>query len=208
MTTTKTPAFPGTYPGEYKSAIAKAKKILVAAGFPWSVTTGRYQPYGNTQVTTRGIRVTRVGYSSTVALHSYGYTGSFSSALDGERRLIEALAIATLREAGMPFDDRGWLACGEDGRRAQREAAKAAAKAAEPTPEQKAEQRRAAERKRQADIVEKCDDALNALLDDTGPLYALPEDIRRAIRGDLDSAVRTLTACMEHYESLLNEGEN
>ena len=206
--TTLTSTLAGTYPGEFKSAIAKAKKILVAAGFPWSVTTGRYQPYFNEQVTTRGVRVSRVGCSESIALHVYGYTHDISEERKQERRMMEALAIATLREAGMPFDDRGWLACGADARRIQREAAKAAAKAAEPTPEQKAEQRRAAERERQADIAQKCNEAIAVLLDDTGPLFALPEEIRRAIRGDLDSAVRTLEACEAHYESLLNKEEN
>lgn len=87
--------------------------MLLAAGFPWSVTTGRYQPYCNTQRTTFGVRVTRIGISESVSVNVWG----------GEHhprdttRLMEALAIATLREAGMPFDDRGWLACGADARR-------------------------------------------------------------------------------------------
>lgn len=101
-----------SYKGEFTSAIARAKKILIAAGFPWSTTTGRYLPFAGTQTTTRGVRVARVGCSDTVAVHVYGYT--FTGANEAERKLVNALAIATLREAGLPFDDRGWLACGRD----------------------------------------------------------------------------------------------
>lgn len=57
-----------------------------------------------------------------------------------------------------------------------------------------------AERKRQALIAEQCSDAINMLLDDTGPLAQLPDNIRCAIRGDIESAVRTLTAEMEKAE--------
>lgn len=101
---------PGTnlYAGEYQSAIARAKKVLLAAGFAWSTSTGRYHPFANTKVTTPGVRVTRIGCSDAVAVHAYasGY-GERES-----RRWTEALAIATLRDAGLPFDDRGWLECG------------------------------------------------------------------------------------------------
>jgi len=108
-----------TYPGDYRSAIARAKKVLTKAGFPWSTTTGRYAPYGSEQVTTDGVRVSRVGVSETVALHVHS-AGWLSGGAKEEYRLINALAIATLREAGLPFDDRGWLACGRDAKRAQR----------------------------------------------------------------------------------------
>lgn len=106
-----------SYAGEFKSAINRAKKVLVAAGFPWSVTSGRYQPFFNEQKTSDGVRVTRVGCSETIAIHIHD-GNKMGEAARADRRLMEALAIATLREAGMPFDDRGWLACGKDGKKA------------------------------------------------------------------------------------------
>lgn len=108
---------PGTYAGEYLSAIARAKKILTAAGFPWSRSTGRYSAFGGTKKTTDGVRVVRVGCSETVCLHVY-QRYDYSPTHREEYRWIDALAIATLRDAGMSFDDRGWLACGSDVRRA------------------------------------------------------------------------------------------
>lgn len=99
---------------EWKSGIAKAKRILVNAGFPWSVTTGRYSPFGGTQKTTPGIRVTRIGCSESISVSAWGMTRRNRDASNW----MEALAIATLRQAGMPFDDRGWLACGRDAQRA------------------------------------------------------------------------------------------
>lgn len=103
-----------SYPGQYLSAIARAKKVLLKAGFPWSKTVGRYSPFGGQRVS-RGVRVQRIGLSETVAVHVYGY--SYYRSEDEEGRLVHALAIATLRDAGMPFDDRGWLACGRDAKR-------------------------------------------------------------------------------------------
>ncbi len=96
-----------TYQGDYKSAIARAKRILLAAGFPWSKTTGRYSPFADTKRTSHGVRVTRVGCSTTIALHAY--LGRYAER--GHTKLIEACAIATLREGGLPFDDRGFLDC-------------------------------------------------------------------------------------------------
>lgn len=110
-----------SYTGDYRSAIARAKKVLVAAGFPWSVKKGRYTPYFNQQTVSKGVKVTRIGCSESIAIHVSGYW----TASEGDRstnRWIEALAIATLREAGLPFDDRGWLACGRDALKAQRRA--------------------------------------------------------------------------------------
>lgn len=69
------------------------------------------------------------------------------------------------------------------------------------------EVRARAERKRQALVAELCADAINVLLDDTGPLYALPRDIRAAIRGDLDSAVRTLEDAKDRAEAAAEEPE-
>lgn len=64
----------------------------------------------------------------------------------------------------------------------------------------KTEMKANAERKRQGLVAEQCSDAINALLDDTGPLYQLPPNIRAMIQGELDSVVRTLTAEMESAE--------
>lgn len=102
------------YPGEYRSAIARARRILLKAGFSWSQTKGRYSPYGGTQYTTKGLRVTRVGCSDAVALHVWGD----NYAKREERRELLAGALQVLREAGMPFDDRGWLECGRKARAA------------------------------------------------------------------------------------------
>ena len=41
-------------------------------------------------------------------------------------------------------------------------------------------------------VAEACESAIALLLDDTGPLWDLPPEIRAAIRGDLDSAIHTL----------------
>lgn len=94
----------GLYAGEYKSAIVRAKRILLAAGFAWSKTTGRYPNH----VTTRGVRVTRVGCGDAISLHVHN--GTYGSR--EERRDIHKRAIAALRAGGLPFDDRGWLECG------------------------------------------------------------------------------------------------
>lgn len=92
----------------YRSGIARAKKILIAAGFPWSVTSGRYSPFAQTQTTTRGVRVTRVGRSGTISVHVYREENRDTW------RWMNALAVATLQDAGMPFDERGWLTCRND----------------------------------------------------------------------------------------------
>jgi hypothetical protein len=104
------PTVPNLYAGEFKSAIARAKRALVAAGLPWSVTTGRYSPYFNEQKTTRGLRVTRLGCSDTVTVNVWGDYAI--GAAGNERRDLLAKALEVLRAAGLPFDDRGWLECG------------------------------------------------------------------------------------------------
>lgn len=103
------------YAGLFRSGIVRAKKVLIAAGFPWSTTTGRYHPFANEQRTTNGVKVTRVGCSGTIAIHVHSHAWTHGNT--GAREdicWIQALAIATLREAGMPFDDRGWLECDND----------------------------------------------------------------------------------------------
>lgn len=96
-----------TTPMNYKSAIAKAKRILTRAGFPWGRIEGRYTPFDNQQRVVPGIFVSRVGCSGTIAL-----------AWRGERPpgpvRAERVAIDVLRAANMPFDDRGFLACEND----------------------------------------------------------------------------------------------
>ena len=104
------------YAGEHRSAIARAKRVLLAAGFSWSRTIGRYHPFANKQKTTPGVRVTRVGCSDTVALHASG--GYSSEAARLQRRGEEARALEVLRAAGLPFDSRGWLECGPKARAA------------------------------------------------------------------------------------------
>ena len=95
------------YEGTYQAAIARAKRTLIKASFEWSVTRGRYHPFANTQTTTQGVRVTRVGCSSTIALHAWGYTYEPREV----SQALETKAIETLRAAGLPFDDRGYLEC-------------------------------------------------------------------------------------------------
>lgn len=99
------------YSGTHRSAIARAKRILTGAGMRWSRTTGRYSPFGGTQKTTHGVRVTRIGCSACIALHVY----DGGDVLWGReaRREIHARALEILREGGLPFDDRGWLECAE-----------------------------------------------------------------------------------------------
>lgn len=65
-----------------------------------------------------------------------------------------------------------------------------------------------AERKRQAIIAELCSDAINMLLDDTGPLALLPPEIKGMIQGEMNSVVRTLTFEMEQAEEKSEEVES
>lgn len=104
-----------TYAGDYKSAIARAKRVLLKAGFAWSHTTGHYTPFDNTQKTTDGVKVTRIGVSETIALHVQ--SKRFTDAARDAARDLAQRALEALRAAGMPFDDRGWLACGADATR-------------------------------------------------------------------------------------------
>lgn len=104
----------GGYAGDYRSGIARAKRILLAAGFAWSKTTGRYEPFRSTKVTTKGVKVTRLGCSSTIVLHVHDGRDGYSynnEAVRAERRDMERRAIDALRAGGLPFDDRGWLDC-------------------------------------------------------------------------------------------------
>ncbi len=105
------------YAGEFQSAIARAKKVLLAAGFQWSVSGGRYQPYGSTKITSYGVRVTRVGCSDSITLHVYDSNSTSDQARDA-RRNLRASALDALRAAGLPFDDRGFLECGPRARKA------------------------------------------------------------------------------------------
>ena len=106
------------YLGEYRSAIARAKKLLIAAGLPWSTTTGRYTPFFNRQHTTYGLRITRVGVSDSIALHVWGDNASISDEAKAKRKALQARALEVLRAGGLPFDDRGWLDCGRKARKA------------------------------------------------------------------------------------------
>lgn len=99
------------YAGQFRSGIIRAKKILLAAGFPWSVTTGRYYPYGNEQRTSAGVRVQRIGCSSTISVNVYDGVRHYGPSASEDRRWMLALAVQALRDAGLPFDDRGWLEC-------------------------------------------------------------------------------------------------
>lgn len=96
------------YDGSCQACIARCKKVLKAAGFAWGTIKGRYSPFDNQQRVTKGIRAHRVGCSNNVAVGAIGYTHS-----DGyeEARMMETLAIVTLRDAGLPIDDRGWIVC-------------------------------------------------------------------------------------------------
>ena len=102
-----------SYQGEYRSAIAKAKRILLAAGFTLSKTTGRYHPFARTQKTTHGVKVTRIGCSETISMYMHMGEHYDRDVMRSET----ALALKALRDGGMPFDDRGWLACGADANR-------------------------------------------------------------------------------------------
>lgn len=94
------------YPGEYRSGIARAKKILLKAGFEWSRTTGHYSPFASTQHISDGVKVTRVGVSGSITIHVHMRHWKREEAFALKRRAIEAL-----RAGGLPFDDRGWLEC-------------------------------------------------------------------------------------------------
>ena len=87
------------YKGLYTSAIARAKRVLMAADIPWSTYTGRYPNHS----VSPGIKVARVGCSDKVCIHACGR-------VPGPREL-ERQAVEVLRAAGLPFDDRGWLEC-------------------------------------------------------------------------------------------------
>lgn len=96
------------YQGSYKSLIARAKKVLTSAGIPWSRTTGRYHPFASTKRSTKGVRVVRIGASTTVMLVAGGFNWS---RLDERREetALKARALEALRAAGLAFDGRGWL---------------------------------------------------------------------------------------------------
>ena len=87
------------YKGDYKSAIARAKRILLAAGFVWSKTTGRYP----NSKTSNGVCVVRIG-------HGLRLVFVFPIIqVPGETRAATTRATEALRAGGLPFDDRGWL---------------------------------------------------------------------------------------------------
>lgn len=96
------------YAGEYRSAIARAKRVLVKAGFAWSRILGRYP----NQKVIPGVVVHRVGVSDTVMLHIRDVDHAYTAEKRAARRELELRALKTLREAGLPFDDRGMLECG------------------------------------------------------------------------------------------------
>lgn len=102
------------YQGSYTSAIARARRIILAAGMSWAKKHGRYEPFCNHQTWTPGVRVTRIGVSDAVSLSVVLRASGQEYGGDAERRErleIEARALAILREAGLPFDHRGWLEC-------------------------------------------------------------------------------------------------
>lgn len=95
--TTRTKHEPA-YAGTCRSAIARAKRILVKAGIDWS--SSGYTP---------GVGVVRMGVCSKVLLHAH--TGYLSAQ---ERQDLQNRALATLRAAGMQFDDQYMLSCARD----------------------------------------------------------------------------------------------
>lgn len=95
------------YDGEYTSALARCRRVLKKAGLPLYKCEGRYEPFGAEQKRTPGVWVGRVGVSSSIAIHAW--LGRYPA--EGAVRELEARALTVLREAGLPFDDRGWLEC-------------------------------------------------------------------------------------------------
>lgn len=95
------------YPGQVSSALKRVRKILRDAGYSLGKVTGPYSPFGNTQTSHEGPNASRVGCSRWISLH-----WTHSSPYCRKKRsqwMPEILAL--LREAGLPFDDKGWLEC-------------------------------------------------------------------------------------------------
>jgi hypothetical protein len=100
------------YPGTVKSALQAVRRTLKKAGLPLGKTVGTYQPFGRGQTTIEGFAITRVGVSSTVALHyKEADPGTYDSEKNRRTRQKEADARDLLRSKGFPFDDRGWMEC-------------------------------------------------------------------------------------------------
>lgn len=93
------------YVGEVASALARCRRVLKRAGIPLYTISGRYRPLGPAQKQTPGVKVSRVGLGRNIALHAWlGSAAPIEKVKD-----LESRAIAVLREAGLPFDGRGWL---------------------------------------------------------------------------------------------------
>lgn len=100
------------YKGEVRSALRRCRKVLRSAGIALSKTSGRYEPFCNKQIITRGIVITRIGVSATIAVSArLGRPRFGGNAELRETRQMESEALTALRAAGLPFDERGWMEC-------------------------------------------------------------------------------------------------
>lgn len=94
------------YDGAVRSALARVRRELKAAGISLGRVEGRYHAFGPAQKIVPGWNVARVGMSSTVALHFLSRTHKKA---DEAPPLVEVVAL--LRTKGLPFDERGWMTC-------------------------------------------------------------------------------------------------
>ena len=87
------------------SALAKIRKAFKEAGWPMGKVLGRYYAFGPSQTVIRGISVSRVGCSETIALH-WKTPDHNESHKEHERKAIEFL-----RALGFPVQDNGFIDC-------------------------------------------------------------------------------------------------
>ena len=103
---------PGIFPGTVKSGLARIRRELKKLNYPLGKVEGRYHPFGPRQRITPGLEAHRVGCSRSIAISfTRDHEIHESDAQREERKAITRSAWATLRAAGLPIDDKGWMDC-------------------------------------------------------------------------------------------------
>lgn len=96
-----------------KYVTARIRKLLAARGWPLSTKSGRYQPFGGTQVVTEGFDASKVGCSKSVSIRYCPAlrNGRSSDLPKGVAAARVAEAVEYLRSLGYRVDDRGRIEC-------------------------------------------------------------------------------------------------
>jgi hypothetical protein len=90
-----------------RSALRRVRSVLKKHGFTLGKVLGRYAPFGTAQQIIEGWNVSRVGCGKNVSLHHTG-KGHVNPRNPGNT-LADVVRI--MRESGLPYDDRGLMAC-------------------------------------------------------------------------------------------------